>query len=173
MKIKLRNTKLFYKNMTREELKQLKDILEGKPFLVRQRLQFFIESAVVDYTITRTGQQNRALHLYYKLLAQELNDAGHSVQMVVKKKMDLDWNPRLVKELLWRPAQLALLGKQSTTELSKQEEIDTVFEHLNRHLGEKFGIHVPFPNEEEKPAYKLTVKDTGVPYPEFPGEPLV
>lgn len=99
---------------------------------------------------TRTDQQNRALHLYFQLLADEFNNAGYTVQLILSKKMDLDWTKDSVKELLWRPAQRAILGKKSTTELSKQEDIDKVYEHLNRHLSEKFFIHIPFPVDVEK-----------------------
>lgn len=98
----------------------------------------------------RTDQQNRALHLYFKLLAQEFNSAGYTVQLVLAQKIDLDWDKEKIKELLWRPAQKAILGKVSTTELNKQEDIDLVFEHLNRHIAEKFQIHVPFPVDMER-----------------------
>lgn len=104
----------------------------------------------------RTEQQNRALHLFFELLAQELNAAGYTVQLVLAQKMDLDWDKEMVKELLWRPAQKALLRKKSTTELSKQEDIDRVYEHLNRHLGEKFGLHVEFPVDTERHLNELT-----------------
>ena len=96
----------------------------------------------------RSGQQNNALHLWFSLVADELNLAGYTVQLVMKEKIDLDWDASKVKELLWRPSQVALTGKKSTTELSKVSDIDIVWEHLNRHLGEKFGLHVPFPSEE-------------------------
>lgn len=96
----------------------------------------------------RTGQQNRALHLYFTHLAEALNDAGYNVQLVLSHTMDLDWTPELAKELLWRTAQQALLGKQSTTELNKQQEIDLVYSHLNRYISERFGLHVPFPSHE-------------------------
>ena len=104
----------------------------------------------------RTEQQNRALHLYFQLLADEFNNAGYTVQLVLSKKMDLDWTKDGVKELLWRPAQQAILGKKSTTELNKQEEIDLVYEHLNRHISEKFFIHVPFPADMERHLNELT-----------------
>ena len=97
----------------------------------------------------RTEQQNRALHLYFQLLADEFNNAGYTVQLVLSKKMDLDWTKDSVKELLWRPAQRAILGKTSTTELNKIEDIDKVFDHLNRHLGEKFEVHIPFPDDPD------------------------
>jgi hypothetical protein len=89
------------------------------------------------------------LHKYFELLSESLNGGGFTVQLVLAQKMDLDWSPNSVKELLWRPAQQAILNKRSTTRLSKLEEIDTVYEHLNRHLSEKFWLHVPFPHNEE------------------------
>jgi regulator of replication initiation timing len=97
----------------------------------------------------RTGQQNRALHLFFTLLADELNDAGYTVQLVLKEKIDLDWDAHKIKELLWRPAQEAILQKKSTTQLKKQEDIDKVYDHLVRHLGEKFNIFVEFPCEAQ------------------------
>ena len=95
----------------------------------------------------RTDQQNKALHLYYKNLAEALNDAGYTVQLVLKEKIDLDWDMQKVKDLLWREAQKAILYKKSTTELSKMEDIDKVYDHLNRHISEKFKLHVAFPFE--------------------------
>ncbi len=106
----------------------------------------------------RTGKQNNALHLYFMWLATELNLAGYTVQLVLKQKMDLDWSPNSVKELLWRPAQQAILKKKSTTELSKQQDIDLIYDHLNRHLSEKFKIHIPFPVDEEYQKLQLKYK---------------
>lgn len=100
---------------------------------------------------TRTLSQNSSLHVYFDLLAKELNDAGYTVQIVMKQKVDLDWDKEKVKELLWRPAQKAILRKHSTTALGKFSEIDLVYEHLNRHIGEKFGIHIPWPVKPDQP----------------------
>lgn len=97
----------------------------------------------------RTLSQNSALHLYFRLLADELNAAGYTVQLVLKEKVDLDWTPHSIKELLWRPAQQALFNKTSTTKLDKLMEIDFIYDHLNRHLSEKFFVHVPFPHSTE------------------------
>lgn len=98
----------------------------------------------------RTNTQNGALHLYFTHLAQELNDAGYTVQLVLKEKIDLDWDKDIIKELLWRPTMEALTGKKSTTHLNKTEDITKIYEHLTRHLGEKFGIFVPFPAKCER-----------------------
>jgi hypothetical protein len=92
------------------------------------------------------------MHLFFRLLADELNAGGFNVRLVLQQKMDIDWTPALVKEALWRPAQKVILKKKSTTELEKTKDIEVIYEHLNRHLGEHFGVHVPWPlfeNEKE------------------------
>lgn len=98
---------------------------------------------IEDIKSRRSDQQNRALHLWLTMLATELNAAGYTVQAVLKQKIDVDWDMEKCKELLWRPAQEAILGKKSTRDLSKLEDIDKVYDHLCRHLGEKFGLQVP------------------------------
>lgn len=109
-------------------------------------------------TSRRTLSQNNALHLWFQLLADALNDAGYSIQHVIKFfTVELSWTKDSVKEILWRTTQKALLKKKSTTELNKQEDIDTVWEHLNRSLGEKLSIHVPFPVDENRQKEKQYV----------------
>lgn len=99
----------------------------------------------------RTSEQNSSLHLWYSMVADTLNQGGYTVQMVVSEAIDIDWNERLVKELLWKRAQERITGKKSTTQLDKSQDIDMVYDHLCRHLGEKFGIEVPpFPNNPDK-----------------------
>ena len=96
----------------------------------------------------RTVQQNKALHVLFNLLAQNLNESGLDMRKTLKPGIEIPWSGRSVKEYLWRPIQKAQLNKQSTTELNTKE-IDAVFETLNRHLGEKFELHTPFPSIDE------------------------
>jgi len=93
----------------------------------------------------RTDQQNKALHVLFNLLAQTLNDAGLDMRKTLKPDIDIPWTGVTVKEYLWRPIQRAQLDKESTTELTTIE-IDKVFDTINKHLGEKHGLHVPFPS---------------------------
>lgn len=95
----------------------------------------------------RTLKQNRALHLMFNHLAQELNEAGFDMKKTLKPEIDISWNDYMVKEYLWRPLQKAILGKKSTTELTTKE-IDKVFDVLTRHLGQKLGIELHFPSIE-------------------------
>lgn len=96
----------------------------------------------------RTVQQNKAIHVLFKLLANTLNEAGLDMRKTLKPGVEIPWSGAAVKEYLWRPIQTAQLQKTSTTELTTVE-IDAVFDTINKHLGERFGLHVPFPSVEE------------------------
>jgi len=95
----------------------------------------------------RTLTQNRALHLYFTHLADELNGAGYDIRKTLKPSIDIPWSGKTIKEYLWRPVMEAQLGKKSTTEMTTKD-IDKVFDVINRHLGEKFGLSVSFPSIE-------------------------
>ena len=132
---------------THEVRAELLKIAQVKPENMQERVK-----ALASKLSTRTPQQNKALHKLFQLLSDELNNAGYSVQEILSKRIDIDWSAYWVKELLWRRSQELVLQKTSTTELKKQEDIDKVYDHLVRHLGEKFGIEVPeFPHYETDP----------------------
>src|SRR3990167_9316723 len=103
----------------------------------------------------RTFQQNRAMHLWFQMLADELNSAGLDMRKVLKPEIEISWSKQMIKDYLWRPVQEIYLSKKSTKELNT-EDINTIWEILNRHLGEKFGIHVSFPSIEELELKELT-----------------
>lgn len=90
----------------------------------------------------RTNLQNKALHLYFQLLADCLNDAGFSVMEVMRHDAEIPFTPELVKSLLWKPIQKAMTGEQSTADQSKTAYSD-IEEVLARHLSEKLGIELP------------------------------
>jgi hypothetical protein len=96
----------------------------------------------------RTTRQNKALHVLFNLLADNLNQAGLDMRKTLKPGVEIPWSGRSVKEYLWRPIQKAQLNKTSTTELTTVE-IDQVFDTINKHMGEKFGLHTAFPSIEE------------------------
>lgn len=100
----------------------------------------------IEYT-TRTTTQNSALHVFFRLLAEALNDAGYDMKRVIKPEVDIPWNERSVKEFLWKPIQHAVIDKDSTTRLDTKQ-VSQVYDVLNRHLAEKFGVSVPFPQRD-------------------------
>jgi len=89
------------------------------------------------------------MHLYFQLLADELNNAGHDMRKMLKPNIDIEWNTQSVKTYLWKPIMKAISKKTSTTELEK-DEVSKIYETLNRFLGEKLSIHVPFPSIDEQ-----------------------
>lgn len=103
----------------------------------------------------RTSLQNRALHKFYALLSNELNTKGLDVRKVVKEGYDIWWTPDMVKEIIWRPFQKVKYGTDSTTFLTKHEQIDAIHEDIMRNLGEKFGVdYIDFPNDPDEAPLK-------------------
>ena len=82
------------------------------------------------------------------MLAEELNQAGLDMRKTLRRDIEIPWNAATVKEFLWRPVQKTVTGKDSSTRITKTET-NAVWEILNRHLGDKFGIHVPFPSKDD------------------------
>lgn len=96
----------------------------------------------------RTDQQNKALHKYFELVADALNNAGLDMRKTLKPEIEIPWTKEGVKDYLWRPVQMEYLRKRSTTELLTRD-IDKIYDIINRHLAEKFGISEVFPSLEE------------------------
>ena len=96
----------------------------------------------------RTLQQNKALWLFYERLATTLNEAGYDMKRTLSPQIDIPWNKQTVHDYLWLPVQEAQLQKDSTTELDRKE-INLIYETLNRFLGERLSINIPFPSIED------------------------
>jgi len=96
----------------------------------------------------RTLTQNRALHKYFTLVAQEARNNGVSVKMMLDRMPDADipLTPQIIKEI-WKLFQNNILGKNHTAELTTKE-IDEVFEPFSKFLAENYDIVLPFPSFE-------------------------
>lgn len=86
--------------------------------------------------------------MYFKAVAKALNESGYGVKKFYAevKKTEIDFTDSLVKELLWKPIQMSMTEKMSTTEVDT-DEVGHIYENLNRVLSE-IGIHVTFPSKE-------------------------
>ena len=96
-----------------------------------------------------TDLQRKSMHLYCRLLATALNDAGYDMKKLLKPEVDIPWTDVSVKEHLWRPIQKAITGKVSTTKAETKEH-PYVYEVLARHMSQKFGVFVAWPCKENK-----------------------
>lgn len=92
----------------------------------------------------RTTKQNSALHVYFSLLADALNDAGLDMRKTLREEVEIPWSPENIKDHIWRPVQKSYTGTTSTTELNRAQ-VSEVYEIIARHMSEKHGIFVPFP----------------------------
>lgn len=95
----------------------------------------------------RTTKQNRALHLYFSQLAEALNDAGFDMRETIRQEIDIPWNAVTIKEYLWRPVMKKYTKEKSTKKLTTAD-IDKIFDIINRMIGERTGVYVPFPSIE-------------------------
>lgn len=147
----------------KEAIKKAEELMKGLPAWI---------PTVHGYKLThekRTPKQNNAIHLYCTLLAQAFNEAGLDMKVVLKPQVDIEWSTESVKKYIWKPIQKSLLGTDSTTKLKKGEkEIDRVYDHINRHLSQRFAEWIPpilFPSKENQ------TKETKIDYPTYEGEP--
>ena len=97
-----------------------------------------------------TEKQLASIHIYYRLLAEAMNDSGLSVKVALSKApfIDAQWNEDLVKDLLARPL-MKVISPGSTMRMNTIQTQE-LYETMNRFTGENFGISMPFPEKEEK-----------------------
>jgi len=67
------------------------------------------------------------------------------MRKLIREKIDISWSGISVKEYLWKPIQEIHLKKKSTTQLTTQE-IDLIYDQVNRIIGERTSVFVPFPS---------------------------
>ena len=123
---------------TSDEWKDALEKLQGRPVDVS-----------IETSDTRTELQNKALHKFFAKIAAELNGVGipaKTISIISGKTLEREWTLDLVKELIWRPVQTAILGTDSTR-LLKTDEIDKISDPIIKFLG-KQGIGIMFPSQE-------------------------
>ena len=92
----------------------------------------------------RTSRQNRAMHKFFEILAEQFNEMGLGYQDIFSVNIEVKWTPALVKEALWRHVQRVSTGKESSTKLTTKELSD-IAEAIERGLAIK-GIDIAFPS---------------------------
>ena len=96
--------------------------------------------------VTRTPNQNAALHATFRRLAQGLNDAGYDMKSDVVTKREIPWTESSVKEVLFKPIIEHMFEADSTTKLTVEELSDSV-ETLLREIAKRTGVVVSFTEE--------------------------
>ena len=94
---------------------------------------------------TRTLTQNKSIHKYCEQLSDAFNDAGLDMETILKKGVAIPWDAHNTKKLIWHAVQLPMTGKKSSKDLLTNE-VSKVYDVVNRHISETFGVFVPFPS---------------------------
>jgi hypothetical protein len=95
---------------------------------------------------TRSDRQNNAMHLWFRQIANELNDAGYWVRHPFSDALEIPFTEVLVKETLYKPIIKSMYNKSSTGRLTTQE-LSEAAEVLIRWLSEHKQVYVPFPQQ--------------------------
>ena len=96
----------------------------------------------------RTTLQNRSIHLWFEQVEQAAAEEGLTFDQIVMESVELPVTKELMKEL-WKAVQYKLYGTDSTKEMTT-DQVDKIFDVLNKHLGQVAGIYVPYPDITSK-----------------------
>ena len=94
----------------------------------------------------RSIKQNSAIHVYFTILADALNEAGMEIHMeYLGKTCEVPWTPTAVKERLWLPIMQSMFSIKSTAKLDRKQ-VSEVYEVLSRWLATEKSILIDFPS---------------------------
>ena len=117
-------------------------------YIVFLRSKFEKDKAIkvsVKSAKQRTLTQNNCIHGYCDDLAKAFNAAGLDMETILKKGVAIPWDAHNTKKLIWHAVQLPMTGKKSSKDLLTNE-VSKVYDVVNRHISQTFGVFVPFPS---------------------------
>lgn len=133
-------------------MKDIKIVKENRGLAeeVVKRLSQLPENKKLEVVIRdprRTSRQNRALHKFFTWVAENLNDNNMFLSReLLSSEYEAEWTPEMVKEVIWRPTQVVLTGKASSTKLTTTE-LTLVADTVQQGLARK-GLSIDFPSME-------------------------
>lgn len=109
----------------------------------------------------RTNQQNRALHLWFKLLAHDMEAQGLDMKLVLRPEIPITPTPELVKNHIWRPVQIAKFDKYSTADITT-DELQKTYKDVDTFFLTKHKLNLPFPSKENLELLKKLTEEYGL-----------
>jgi hypothetical protein len=103
---------------------------------------------LTEVRITRTQQQNKALHVYFTLISYQLNELGSEFSYVGlnNNSFALRYTPEIVKEFIFKPIMFTMFELKSTTKLTTIQ-INEMIDIITKFFADK-GIVMEFPSIE-------------------------
>ena len=127
-----------------------KDIVQSTD--AKRRLRELIEQSrtieLKELSNSRTAKQNRAIHKFFVIICEQLNEIGQEFCYTGIKGLPLTtrYTPYIVKEFFWREIQLTLFSIESTKYLDTKM-INEIADVMIKYFAEK-GIVRDFPRKE-------------------------
>ena len=101
---------------------------------------------------TRTSRQSRALHLWMSRFADWLFAHGLDLNLecaIFRKPIQRQFTGEDVKNLIWKPVQMALFPEKKSTSQLTGNEIDQIFDAIvSRFEARGYDTIPPFPKQE-------------------------
>ena len=173
--------------MTQEEKHDLVAICSEKPWFAAKRVLEYLRTVNIQSTEDatknastglvapqkRTGDQNSALHLWFRQIADICQNQGVTMNLIIKHTHDVMVTEYGVKAL-WHVLQKALYGTESTKELRKNGQIDRTLDHFTALFAKEEVVLPPFPHDPTKNNVRLTAMENlkKNDYPEYEGPPV-
>ena len=97
---------------------------------------------------SRSSQQNRALHKFFIIISNELNDLGMEFHYYGVKGQELTtrYTADIVKNHFWRPIQKTLFNIESTKKINTKQ-MNEIIDVVVKFFAEQ-GLYIEFPNRE-------------------------
>ena len=133
-------------------LYNLKDIIEANDFKIKSR-ELLEKGKQVELIVkqhSRTTQQNKALHKFFLIICERLNEMGMEFNYTGLKGFNLStrYTPFVVKEFFWRPIQITMFDIESTKKIDTHQ-LNEIAEVVIKFFAEK-GVVIDFPRKKEK-----------------------
>jgi hypothetical protein len=118
----------------------------------RVKFEYLIENGkafeLKEKRFTRTLRQNKAMHKYFTMVSQHLNDLNieFTYEGLKNDSFTMPYTPQLVKDFFWRPIQRTLYGIESTTKLER-DQLDKIIDVISNFFAKK-GVYVEFPTKD-------------------------
>lgn len=97
---------------------------------------------------TRSSKQNRALHKFFGIISEQLNEMGLEFTYGGVRGFELScrYSADIIKNYLWRPIQVALFEIESTKNINTKQ-INEITDVIAKWFGDK-GVVLEFPSIE-------------------------
>lgn len=112
--------------------------------LVEQKAKFELKK----FNESRSSKQNRALHLYFSFICNELNELGMEFKYhgLNNNELRSRYTSNIVKNHIWRPIQTAMFNVESTKAIDTKQ-INEIIDVITKYFSDR-GVSLYFPSIE-------------------------